>query len=111
MSSTRKGPKRELNVAEDLKVRRRSCLGSSALQCARDESLEVRQSTFAVMGELAKSCMSTLRPALPEASVDEMGQSGGESMRFSWYETAFCPYKKPGGRASLSCLGLDVMAV
>ncbi|CAM9531046.1 unnamed protein product, partial [Choristocarpus tenellus] len=34
--------------------------------CGADESTEVRQSAFAVVGELAKSCMPRLRPALPQ---------------------------------------------
>eukprot|EP00698_Gefionella_okellyi_P022922 TRINITY_DN768_c0_g1_i3.p1 TRINITY_DN768_c0_g1~~TRINITY_DN768_c0_g1_i3.p1 ORF type:complete len:770 (+),score=173.96 TRINITY_DN768_c0_g1_i3:391-2700(+) len=35
-------------------------------QCARDSDNDVRQSTFALIGDLAKSCMETLRPALPD---------------------------------------------
>ncbi|CAN0380276.1 unnamed protein product, partial [Laminaria digitata] len=35
-------------------------------QCCDDESAEVRQSAFAVVGELAKSCMPQLRQALPQ---------------------------------------------
>ncbi|CAM9616045.1 unnamed protein product, partial [Hapterophycus canaliculatus] len=36
------------------------------LQCCGDESVEVRQSAFAVVGELAKSCMAHLKQALPQ---------------------------------------------
>eukprot|EP00903_Cladosiphon_okamuranus_P010633 g10055.t1 len=36
------------------------------LQCCVDESVEVRQSAFAVVGELAKSCMTHLKQALPQ---------------------------------------------
>ncbi|CAM9750697.1 unnamed protein product, partial [Scytosiphon promiscuus] len=36
------------------------------LQCCADESVEVRQSAFAVVGELAKSCMPHLKQALPQ---------------------------------------------
>ncbi|CAB1119753.1 unnamed protein product [Ectocarpus sp. CCAP 1310/34] len=39
------------------------------LQCCGDESVEVRQSAFAVVGELAKSCMSHLKQALPQEIV------------------------------------------
>lgn len=38
-------------------------------QCCGDESPDVRQSAFAVVGELAKSCMTSLRQALPQVTT------------------------------------------
>ncbi|CAM9489284.1 unnamed protein product [Discosporangium mesarthrocarpum] len=58
-------------MAEGLGEEFESLVGSSnlislLLQCCADESVEVRQSAFAVVGELAKSCMPRLLPALPQ---------------------------------------------